>query len=72
MTAEPNGTRSIAPHTPADRDEEAQLSEGHSTLHSSGGQSNWHLCSTHERKSNTILHSNYTYIPIEIQTAGGS
>ena len=38
MTAEPNGMRSIAPHTLVDRDEAAQLSEGHSTLHSSGGQ----------------------------------
>jgi hypothetical protein len=37
MTAEPN-RMSIAPHTPMDRDEEAQLSEGHSTLHSNGGQ----------------------------------
>jgi len=38
MTAEPNRMRSTAPHTPMDRDEEAQLSEGHSTLHSNGGQ----------------------------------
>jgi len=37
MTAEPDAMWSIAPHTLFDRDREAQLSEGHSTLHRKGG-----------------------------------